>query len=54
MIRGFSLPNPIIQPLHRKSPLKKIAYGIYGDLIIIPKAIFYLLKGDYHVVMIGS
>ena len=28
--------------------LKQIDYGVYGDLIIIsPKAIFYLLKGDY-------
>ena len=30
------------------APLKKIEYGVYGDLIMnIPKAIFYLLKGDY-------
>ena len=29
-------------------PLKYIEYGVYGDLII-PKAIFYLLKGDCRV-----
>ena len=27
---------------------KKIEYGVYGDLINIPKAIFDLLKGDYN------
>ena len=31
-------------------PLKYIEYGVYGDLII-PKAIFYLLKGDYNIMM---
>ena len=24
-----------------------IEFGVYGDLISEPKAIFYLLKGDY-------
>ena len=28
-------------------PLKLIEYGVNGVLISIPKAIFYLLKGDY-------
>ena len=29
-------------------PLKQIENGVYGDLTYsIPKAIFYLLKGDY-------
>ena len=33
-------------------PLKQIEYVVYGDLINnIPKAIFYLLKGDYEGVV---
>ena len=31
-------------------PVKQIEYEVYGDLRYnIPKAIFYLLKGDYRV-----
>ena len=37
-------------PLRFRAPLKQIKSGLYGDLIITyPKAIFYLLKGDYRV-----
>ena len=35
------------------APLKEIEYGVYGDLIIVYKAIFYLLKGDYRVQVQG-
>ena len=30
-------------------PLKWIEYGVYWDLIVLPKAIFYLLKGTIGV-----
>ena len=36
-------------------PFKYIEYGVYGDLTLIypkPKAIFYLLKGDYSVLQL--
>ena len=42
-ITGSSLEGP-----YDLSPLKKIEYGVNGDLIIISlTAIFYLLKGHY-------
>ena len=40
-------PSEQPQPGTYIVPLKWIEYGVYGDLIFIPKAIFNLLKGDY-------
>ena len=46
MPQVFGQGYPAPKALNFIVPLKQTEYGVYGDLIS-PKAVFYLLKGDY-------